>query len=233
MEQSLIAYEFELETGRLRFELLFEQPSNQLIPVSTKGAPEWTKLDWHKCSNCPLDSSEHSHCPLALNIHRVVKETDGLFSHDEVRVKVRSKERYYGTKTTAQRALSSLLGLIIPCSGCPNTAALRPLAHFHLPFSNEKETTYRVVSMYLMAQYMRETQNLKTDFELNNFAELYEPIQIVNRQICERLRTVCEKDSSLNAVVILDTLSMIVPMTMQSNLEQLSELFSPLLAAKI
>ena len=30
--------------------------------------PQWTKLDFHQCPNCPLDISTHPHCSLAANI---------------------------------------------------------------------------------------------------------------------------------------------------------------------
>jgi hypothetical protein len=232
-ERRLITYEFELNSGRLRFELIFQEPSHMLVPVDSTHAPEWTRLDFQKCPNCPLNSAEVSHCPLALQLHRVVRGTDDLVSHDEVRVKVRSAERYYGTKTTAQRALSSLLGLIIPCSGCPHTEALRPLARYHLPFSDQEETSYRIASMYLLAQYMRQTHQLEADFNLDKLDRLYQPIQVVNRFICQRLRSICEKDSSLNAVVILDTLTMIVPLTIQGHLEKLTDLFKPYLEAEV
>ena len=230
MEQRHITYEFELNSGRLRFELCFDEPAHLLVPIESSKAPTWTELDFLKCPNCPLNSKDVSHCPLALQLHRVVSETDDLTSHDEVRVKVRSAERYYGTKTTAQRALSSMLGLIIPCSGCPHTEFLRPLARFHLPFSDQEETSYRIASMFLLAQYLRKLKDLDADFNLDKLDQLYQPIQTVNRFLCQRLRTICGKDSSLNAVVILDTLTMIVPLTLQGHLDKLVDLFKPYLA---
>ena len=84
--------------------------------------------------------------------------------------------------------------------------------------------------MFLMAQYLKKMQNQEADFNLDKLDQLYQPIQTVNRFICQRLRTICGKDSSLNAVVILDTLSMIVPLTLQGHLDKLVDLFKPYLS---
>ena len=226
MTTRTITYEFDLPNGRIKFPLEFVEPEYVLTPVDPEGAPEWTKLSVKKCPNCPLSENEHSHCPLALQVYRLVEETDTLASFDEVHVKVRTPERVYVAKTPAQRALSSILGLMIPCSGCPHTAAFRPMARFHLPFSTEQETTYRTASMYLLAQFFREREQLNVDQHFENLNEIYERVQVINRHICERLRTFCKQDSSLNAVVILDMLSMVVPPHIENNLEDMKPLFS-------
>jgi hypothetical protein len=226
LSERQISYEFDLPTGRIKFPLNFIEPDYVLTPVSSEGAPEWTKLSVKKCPNCPLSEDEHSHCPLALQLYRLVEETDNLASFDEVHVKVRTPERVYVAKTSAQRALSSILGLMIPCSGCPHTSAFRPMARFHLPFSSEQETTYRTASMYLLAQFFRDGEQLSVDQHFEKLNEIYERIQVINRKICERLRTFCKQDSSLNAVVILDMLSMVVPLHIENNLEDMKPLFS-------
>ena len=74
---------------------------------------------------------------------------------DQVRVTVESEERAVIATLSAQQALASLMGLIIASSGCPRTAVFRPMARFHLPFSSESETAYRVASMYLVAQHFK------------------------------------------------------------------------------
>ena len=76
-----------------------------------------------------------------------------LVSYDKVRVTVESEERSVVATLSAQQALASLMGLIMASSGCPRTAVFRPMARFHLPFSSESETAYRVAAMYLLAQH--------------------------------------------------------------------------------
>ena len=63
-----------------------------------------------------------------------------LVSFDTVGVTVLQSERTVYAETTAQQAMSSVLGLIMATAGCPWTDRLRPMARFHLPFANEAET---------------------------------------------------------------------------------------------
>ncbi len=55
-------------------------------------------------------------------------------------------------ETTAQQAMSSVLGLIMATAGCPWTDRLRPMARFHLPFASDAETLYRSISMFLLSR---------------------------------------------------------------------------------
>ena len=54
-----------------------------------------------------------------------------------------------------QMGVSSLLGVIMTTSGCPIMAQLKPMVRFHLPFASLEETIFRMVSMHLVAQYLR------------------------------------------------------------------------------
>ena len=90
-----------------------------------------------------------SHCPAALHLSTVIDGFTDLVSYDKVRVDVESEERSVIATLSAQQALASLMGLIMASSGCPRTAVFRPMARFHLPFSSESETAYRVAAMYL------------------------------------------------------------------------------------
>ena len=74
-----------------------------------------------------------------------------LVSFDTVGVTVVQAERTVHAETTAQQAMSSVLGLIMATAGCPWTDRLRPMARFHLPFASEVETLYRSVSMFLLS----------------------------------------------------------------------------------
>ena len=92
------------------------------------------------------------HCPAALHMAPAVELLKELVSFDTVGVTVTQAERTVHAETTAQQALSSVLGLIMATSGCPWTDRLRPMARFHLPFASEAETVYRSVCMFLLAR---------------------------------------------------------------------------------
>jgi hypothetical protein len=75
---------------------------------------------------------------------------DRIISYDTIRLDVTTRERFISQDTTAQRGISSLLGLLIATSGCPHTRFLRPMARHHLPFASCEETLYRAASMYAL-----------------------------------------------------------------------------------
>ena len=84
-----------------------------------------------------------------------VESLKELVSFDTVGVTVTQAERTVHAETSAQQALSSVLGLIMATSGCPWTDRLRPMARFHLPFASEAETVYRSVCMFLLARDLK------------------------------------------------------------------------------
>lgn len=89
-------------------------------------------------------------------------------------------------------------------SCCPVMSKLKPLIKFHLPFATIEETSYRALSMYLVAQYLRQSNGEKPDWELKEMDKLYKQIQIVNATIAELLTSLEEKDTGKNAVIVLN-----------------------------
>lgn len=188
--------------------------------------PSWTALEFHQCPNCPLQAAEHPHCPVAASLVPLVHGIGGLQSHEQVQVQVSEPRRTISSTTTAQRAVSSLLGLIMATSSCPHTMCFRPMARFHLPLSTKEETVYRATSMYLLAQYFAYRDGKQPDLDLNGLAEIYANLQIVNRAMAERLRSASEQDAAVNAVVILDVLAKTLPYAIQDKLAGVRPLFS-------
>lgn len=121
------------------------------------------------------------------------------------------------------------MGLVIAASGCPHTAFFGPMARFHLPLASEDETTYRAASMYLMAQYFLKKEGHEADLDLKGLTEIYRNIQVVNAYVVKRLRTATKKDSSLNAIVLLDMYAKTLSYAIEESLEGLRYLFSPFL----
>lgn len=182
----------------------------------------WTKLDVHKCPNCPLDASASPYCPAATAIEPVVERFSELASYAEVSVQVETAERNYHVNTTLQRALSSLIGLQIAASGCPHTASLRPLAQFHLPFSTETETLYRVASSYFLAQYLHDTN--RDGMGTDGLRRIYAELQVINQNLSKRLRSAAPSDAAVNAIVLLDLFAKAVPDAIFDDLEQFRSL---------
>ena len=74
-------------------------------------------------------------------------------SYDKVDVSIETESRHYSKNTALHNALASLVGVLLATSGCPVLGKLKPMVRHHLPLASVQETIYRVLSMYLLAQY--------------------------------------------------------------------------------
>ncbi len=143
-------------------------------------------------------------------------------SFDTVGVTVTQAERSIYAETTAQQAMSSVLGLIMATAGCPWTDRFRPMARFHLPFASEVETVYRSVCMFLLA---RELAGASGSQGFAALEELYENLHVVNRDMSRRLGAATETDPARNAMALLDAYTTLLPAALESSLEELKPLF--------
>jgi hypothetical protein len=148
-------------------------------------------------------------------------------SYDAVDVEVITAERTVVKHTTAQRTISSLMGLVTATSGCPHTDYLKPLARFHLPLASEEETIFRASAMYLLAQYFRHKQGLEADLELRGLTQRYRELHEVNLAMAQRLRAATSTDAAANAVVLLDLFAKSLPYAIEESLGEIAYLFKP------
>ena len=227
MKEIRISYIFSMPSGPSQvFNLRLDAEELHLLEPQGEGTPAWTELGFHQCSNCPLKAETHPQCPAAQGLADLVTRSEGLVSYDEVEVQVRTDERIISQKTTAQKGISALMGLIMATSGCPHASFFKPMARFHLPLASEEETIYRVTSMYLLAQYFRKLEGKESDLELDGLTRIYEEMQEVNTSMASRLRAATETDSSVNAIVLLDIYAKTLPLVIEESLEEIRYLFS-------
>jgi hypothetical protein len=230
METFEIKYNFKFpQKGVREHSLVFDSESIDLLNKPREESRDFTKLDFHQCPNCTLDIESHPHCPLALKLVDMLRLCEDVQSFDNVRVEVVTPKRTILKDTTAQRGFSSLMGLIIPPSGCPHTAFLKPLTRFHLPFADEEETIYRIPSMYMLLQYFRRKEGESTDYTLEGLKSKYKELHIVNTAFAERLRASISRDVSVNALSLLDVFADTVRFEIEHSLEDVRYLFEPLL----
>jgi hypothetical protein len=230
VHNTVIQYQFrKADDTREDFKFELDAVSLELIGNIPDRPPSWTELNFHQCSNCPLDVSHHPYCPLAVNLVNIVPRFDDLISYDKIRVHVKTHERCISQVTTAQSGISSMLGLVIATSGCPHAAYFKPMARFHLPLASREETIFRATSMYLLAQYFQKKDGQVADLEFEGLSRIYADMQIVNIAIIERLRAATRTDSSINAIVILDNFAKTLPFAIEKSLEDIRYLFAPFL----
>jgi len=124
-----------------------------------------------------------------------------------------------------QDGLSSLMGLVIATSGCPHTLFLKPMALMHLPQSTPEETSYRAITMYLLAQYYVAARRGTPDLKLEGLKKIYSNLHLVNEHIAKRMKKVVKQDGSLNALMILDAFTANVPLHIDDALKDLKDAF--------
>ncbi|PCJ18577.1 MAG: hypothetical protein COB02_10585 [Candidatus Cloacimonadota bacterium] len=223
-----ISYQFIIpDHEQVDFVFKIDDKSLNLMHEESFEPSDWTALNNNKCSNCPLSSKNYERCPLSVNLDKILSDMSRVISYQNIDVKVVTAQRTITQNTSAQRALSSLMGLIIATSGCPHTSFFKPMARFHLPMAETQETIYRASSMYLLSQYHRKSIGLKPDWEMVGLQKIYKNMQVVNSHIAARLREVCEKDAMLNALILLDLFTQTVPPSIEKSMIKMQDLFYP------
>jgi len=222
-----IEYRFKLPDNKEEsFRLQLDSHTIELIRPEDNQLPEWTRLAFHQCPNCPLSSDTALDCPAAVSVVDVVRSFDGLASFDGIVVEIFTSERHLIQPTSAQQGISSLMGLLIAASGCPRSAYFRPMARFHLPMSQPEETMYRATTMYLLAQYFRKQASQDYEMGLQGLASIYRNMQIVNNYLADRIRAASETDSSVNALILLDMHAKTLTYVIEDYLDELRDMFS-------
>ena len=199
----------------------------EMVKKSSKNLPEWTRLDFHQCPHCPLNTHSHPDCPVALSLVDVVKRFDNVLSYDQIDLEVITAERHVSQHTTAQKGISSLLGLLFPTSGCPHTAFFRPMVRFHLPMATPEDTIFRATGMYMLAQYFLRKEGQRSDFEFHGLTQIYNNLHLLNINIAKRLRSAAKTDSSINAISSLDAFTYTLTFVIEDQLEEIRHLFTP------
>jgi hypothetical protein len=222
-----IEYIFRFTHGDTK-EIALLLDENTLALVSEKNiTPQfWSELTFHQCTFCPLDPGLHPHCPIALHLNSIVEIFLNYNSYDEVTVEVSDSQRRYVKETSLQNGLGPLMGIIMASGGCPVMEPLRPLVRFHLPFASMEETEFRIVSMYLIAQYFKEKHGNKPDWSLDGLQVIYNKVGEVNKYFAGRLRSASTKDAGVNALIVLDCFAKAVPFAVRTTLRDYEKYFT-------
>lgn len=224
MKNIFYNYQFDFPNGQQKqFRVDFDNQSLRSELSDGCEYPDWTQLEYNQCRGCPLTSEDYLYCPLAVNLVPIIYWCKDLVSYDEVDVIITSAEREVRAHTSLQRAISSLLGLLMSSSACPKMKFLRPLARFHLPLATHEETIFRAVSATFLKEYF---SGVKKDVDpLNELKQQYKELQDLNRFVAERIRGAIKYDAAVNAIVLLDVLSKQVSFSIDDSLQQIRYLF--------
>jgi hypothetical protein len=218
-------YKFAFPNGvEKRFLVQLDPATFAFMPPADPPKPDWTRLNYQMCERCPLEQRAE-HCPIAVNLAGLVEAFQDALSFEHTTVTVDTSERTYLKQTSLQKGLSSIIGIVMVTSNCPVMDRLRPAVRYHLPFATASETFYRMVSMYLTAQYFVMRRGGTPDWELQHLAEIYQDVAEVNRGMAKRLSQASSKDANVNAIIILATFGGSVGDFLEESLGELAPLF--------
>jgi len=222
-----LRYFFRLSNGQEKaFEIHLEYPAMQLAGHAQEKPPEWARLQFNQCPNCPLSADRFPFCPIAANLAPVIEFFKDSLSTEVVEITISSENRSYQKRAPLQFGISSLMGIHMVTSGCPVMDKLRPMVYTHLPFSTADETLYRAISMYLIAQFLLHKRGLPADWDVKGLVAIYEEIGKVNQSFVKRLVSINPRDSTLNALVSLDCFASYNTLSITENyLEELESVF--------
>lgn len=187
-------------------------------------APKWTRMEHQRCVNCPLSRDEYSHCPAAVDLHRVIEDFQGLPAVKKALVWVKTPEREYTKVVGLEEGLRALLGVIMATSACPVLGRLRPMAHQHLPFASNHEFVLRAVSLYLARQYFNLREGRHADWELRGLVRSFQQLQLVNQAFWQRIHDTCEGDSNLKAFLSFFSMASSLTYSLETQLQKIRPL---------
>jgi hypothetical protein len=218
-------YTFAFDDGTQRvFTMALDRDTLEMLAPQRSSWPEWTALGYRQCANCPLKPEQSPRCPIAANLVEVVAFLHDRLSYEEVEVTVEGHGRKYVKRTALQHAAASLIGIFTVSSGCPILSRLRPMVATHLPFMTPEESTYRLISMYLMAQFFRHRHGRSADWELQDLVAFLHVAHETNSAFCRRLAAIGVKDASLNALAGLNAMGEMTSLSIESRDEDLRRL---------
>ena len=88
-------YKFEFENAiTIDFNVVLDEHSLELLGANDGPKPEWTRLGFSQCENCPL-SKDVEYCPVAVNLSKIVDTFRTSLSFESTVVTVKTPERTY------------------------------------------------------------------------------------------------------------------------------------------
>ena len=218
-------YKFSFDNGEKKeFDIVLNESSLEIVSEPQKEIPDWAKLDYFPCENCPL-IGKVEYCPVAVNLANFVESFQDIVSYENATMSVETLERTYVKETSVQKGLSSVIGIVMVTSNCPVMDELRPMTRFHLPFATTQETLFRAISYYLTRQYFVMLEGKEPDWKLEKLIEIYKEVSVVNLGISKRIAQASQKDANVNAVVILHSFGDSIGFFIENGLKEMKYLF--------
>jgi len=234
MDPLAVHYRFELDSGEVHeFGVQLDEQDLSLLYDQPPSYPDWTRLSHCQCPTCPLKEEDVSRCPTACSVAHIIERFRNTKSTDEADIHISTSTRTFEKRAPISVGISAMLGLHMATSGCPILDKLRPMTRSHLPFATVEETMYRILSMYMLAQYFQMAHGGEPDWKMEGLRTLMEDIRQVNKSFCERIKVPNAEDANVNAMVLLDCFAGITELALKrENLALIERTFQAYLGEK-
>jgi hypothetical protein len=103
---------------------------------------------------------------------------------------------------------------------------LKPMVRYHLPFASLDETVFRMMSMFLMAQFLRSRTGKKSEWTLDGLSRIYEEVKKLNKDFGFRMRAAAKSDANIHALVKLNVFAVMMPIEAEKMLKEITPSFS-------
>lgn len=224
MSESVVYKFHEKGKSEILVKLTFDEKTYHILLPHDTPRPDWAKLEFQKCPNCNIEGGP-KYCPAAVSIAHFLPDFANAISYTQAIVEVDTPNRVVVSKMPLQMAMASLIGLTLATSGCPRTNFLRPMARFHLPFADQRETVFRSLGTWLLTEYIRSNSDGDpVTLSFDGLKDAYTQLSVVNAALAERLRAAVTRDAALNAVIILDTFALLTPDNVDGGFEDISSI---------
>lgn len=219
-------FKFKLKDGKSfehKVEIDFETKTLINASETPKSLFQFTDLKHHQCENCPLKENEFSECPVARNMISPFDEFKDLSSFEEVELEVSFTERNYHKKVPIQKALETLLELVMISSPCPHFDFLKPTLVDYVPFLSSREFTIRCLKFYLLDHYLNFAQDGNPSFDI--LMDQFEELLKATEGLSKRVSHFENADTGKNAMVIFNALVMTFQFEYQDDFLHAREIF--------
>lgn len=205
--------------------------SDYLTENRVEPYPDWIRLDYCKCTNCPMNSELHENCPAAMAIIPLVKVGAELSSIEEIMIRVGHGDYVVEKEGIAQDLLSSLMAYILFNSACPILGGLRRMHLFTPPFPAFEVVLYHALAHELVGRYYFSKLNDEKSIDIGQIHRDMnwrgEGIKMVIRAFVERFpkSDSGRNDGMHNAAVLIHSTVNLVSLNLDNLLEKLSPYF--------
>ncbi|WP_269539684.1 DUF6901 family protein [Cerasicoccus fimbriatus] len=200
MANTFPQYQVRLDDGRL---IQLNSPE-RLSPEQwgkVKGLPEWTRLDYHQCKNCPLDEKRIERCPAAAAVAGLLENFTEVVSFQKVDLVIVRANGQYSIRGSAQMVVFALLVEFVSRAKCPYLFDPSADKGFFFLCLDVDQLLYRFFSSFLIQHHLLSSGEPDPNaVNWHRFQQYMGEIRIALEGLLDRIQAYCHEDANINAL---------------------------------